>query len=789
MQGKQQTDSLLSPILEALEPRLLLDGDLTVFAADYQVGPSVISAQWFASVEHVGVDGSAATAGSPTATVETISWAGLAADVRAGQWIVRLTDKSIAGVSSVSETAGLLSGGEVAFEVVRGLGMAGRILVQTYGSDVETVSAWLSENPNVGYFEPDYVYYIDVIPIDADFDQQWGLHNTGQTGGTADADIDAPEAWDITLGGNGIVVAVIDSGVDYTHPDLAGNMWMNPGEIAGDGIDNDSNGFTDDVYGWDFYDNDNDPLDELYHGTHVAGIIAADANSLGVVGVGWETQIMALKVGGDDSTISSAAAISALNYASMMRETYGVNVVLSNNSWGGGGYNQTLRDAIEASGNAGMLFIGAAGNGGLDGIGDNNDVYDYYPSGYSLDNIIAVAATNDDDGRAGFSNYGATTVDLGAPGVGILSTFPTYITDQMSLYGLSTDYETISGTSMATPHVSGVAALIWATTPASSYQSIRGAIFAGVDPVASMSGITVTGGRLNALGALQNLSLMVVGGNPGRGDVVSVTPTEFVVNFSHDYLPGSVDASDFTVNGIAADTFALYDGNTVTFTFAVSPVTVEGPQVMAIADGAILRDGDSDPIVAWQGTFYYDLLTLAVTSTSPTGGQTLSSAPTSIILNFNETVDAWTVDVGDLILSEDPVIAVVAVDTDTLSYTVTGLIPEGEVTYTLVAGAITDAHGTPNALYVGQFTIDDPLIEAYESTDVPQSINDYYTTTSTLIIGDSFTIGDVDVVLDIDHTYDSDLTVYLTAPGGTEISLFANVGGSGSNFENTVLDG
>ena len=258
------------------------------------------------------------------------------------------------------------------------------------------------------YAQPNYYVHLQTtgFPNDPNFSSQWGMNNTGQTGGTTDADIDAPEAWAITAGDSSIVVAVLDTGVDYTHPDLAANIWTNPGEIAGDGIDNDGNGFIDDVHGWDFQNEDNDPMDDHGHGTHVAGTIAAVGNNgVGVAGVAWNVTIMPLKIMSSSGT--SFDAIQALNYAVAM------GVKISNNSY----YMSGMYNAIEAAGAAGHLFVTAAGNSGV-----NTDITPHYPSIYDLENIISVAATDHNDNKLSSSNYGLTTVDLGAPGANIYST-------------------------------------------------------------------------------------------------------------------------------------------------------------------------------------------------------------------------------------------------------------------------------------------------------------------------------------------------------------------------------
>jgi len=366
----------------------------------------------------------------------------------------------------------------------------GAELWQISGETVESAIAQYRDDPRIEYIEPNYRWSmiragLARLPNDPRFSQMWGLHNTGQTGGTSDADIDAPEAWDIETGRE-VIVGVIDSGVDWTHEDLSANIWVNTGEIPGNRIDDDRNGYIDDVRGWDFVNNDNDPMDDFGHGTHVAGTIAAAGNNgLGTVGVCWKAKIMPLKFLGVNGSGTTANAILAIEYATRMRAQ------LTNNSWGGGSFSQALRDAIDAAGRAGQLFIAAAGNGGTDNIGDNNDLLPHYPSNYPLDNIIAVAATDHNDRLGIFSNFGLTSVDLGAPGVSILSTLP------------GNSYTTASGTSMATPHVSGVAALMWSRVPGLNHLKLKELLLKTVDPLAALQGKTVSGGRLNALKAVQ----------------------------------------------------------------------------------------------------------------------------------------------------------------------------------------------------------------------------------------------------------------------------------------------
>ncbi len=284
------------------------------------------------------------------------------------------------------------------------------------GVDVDEALELYIEDPDVEHAELNYIVYADISPPDdTHFNRLWGLHNTGQnvngTNGTSGADIDALEAWDVTTGSNDVVVAVIDSGVDVNHPDLAVNIWTNPGEIPDNDIDDDGNGYIDDVNGWDFYIDDNDPRDANGHGTHVAGTIAAVGdNTAGVAGVSWSAKIMALRfldAWGSGTTVN---AIAAIEYANDM----GADVI--NNSWGGGGFSTSLKTAIEASD---AVVVCAAGNSGI-----NNDGIAHYPSSYNSANIIAVAASNQDDTLAWFSNYGAVSVDVAAPGTNIYSAEP-----------------------------------------------------------------------------------------------------------------------------------------------------------------------------------------------------------------------------------------------------------------------------------------------------------------------------------------------------------------------------
>jgi hypothetical protein len=354
---------------------------------------------------------------------------------------------------------------------------------------VDEALAKYRKDPDVLYAELNYIVRATITPNDTSFGELWGLYNFGQLGGTPGADIDAPSAWNITTGSSSVVVAVLDTGIDYNHPDLSANMFRNTLDCNTNGIDDDGNGRIDDCFGVDTANNDSNPLDDNRHGSHVAGTIGSVGNNgAGVVGINWSVNLMACKFLDANGSGSTAGAIACLEYVRTMKDR-GVNIIATNNSWGGGGFSQALFDAIQNHQQGGIVFIAAAGNGNAFGIGLNNDQTPFYPCVYGLSNIICVAATSRSDDRASFSNYGRRTVHIGAPGLEILSTT------------LNGTYATLNGTSMATPHVTGTAALLKAADPARDWRAIRNLILAGGDNVASMAN-TITQKRLNAFGAL-----------------------------------------------------------------------------------------------------------------------------------------------------------------------------------------------------------------------------------------------------------------------------------------------
>jgi len=359
------------------------------------------------------------------------------------------------------------------------------------GVPVEEAVRRLEEDPAVQYAEPDVVRRASLTPDDRYFRAQWGLDNTGQAvggaSGTPDADVDAPEAWDRTTGADGVTVAIVDSGIDLDHPDLAPNLWQNPGEAgaaASNGADDDGNGFVDDARGWDFAATPDDatPQDGDGHGTHVSGTAAArGGDGIGVTGVAWRARIVPVRALGDDGSGTASDVLRAYDYA----RRAGARVV--NASLGGSSPSRAERDAIAAAPD--VLFVVAAGNDGAD-----NDVLPAYPCNLDLPNVICVAASDRSDGLADFSNRGASTVDLGAPGVAIASTW------------LGGDWVLLDGTSMATPHVAGAAALLLARRPGATVADLRGALLGSVDQRPGLAGRTVTGGRLNVAAALDAIT-------------------------------------------------------------------------------------------------------------------------------------------------------------------------------------------------------------------------------------------------------------------------------------------
>jgi thermitase len=411
------------------------------------------------------------------------------------------------------------------------LGFGDFLVVKTPGhKSLKSALSTLSNNPAVEYAEPNYIYHAigfknkrySQIPNDPKFNLLWGLHNTGDNEpagsrgnssetGRAGADVNAMAAWELTKGSRNIKIAVIDTGVDYNHEDLKNNMWVNEAELNGqEGVDDDGNGFVDDIHGYDFANKDGDPLDGHGHGTHCAGTIAAEHdNGIGVAGVMSEASIVAVKFLSDSGSGTSEDALLAIDYAT----TIGVDIM--SNSWGGGGASEALKEAIQRAHEEGIIFTAAAGNSST-----NNDSSPHYPSNYDVPNVISVAAHNYNDGLASFSCYGPRTVHVAAPGRNILSTVT------------NNQYEVYSGTSMATPHVTGVVGLYLAYNGKVAPEELRNSLMSSSVYGSAYKRTTISMGRVDAYNFLTG----VVAERPEQPDPNAWIPLyDYTFESKHPY--------------------------------------------------------------------------------------------------------------------------------------------------------------------------------------------------------------------------------------------------------------
>lgn len=450
------------------------------------------------------------------------------------------------------------------------------------GSDEKALAKTISGESAVAYAQTDNYVQVTSTPNDPSFANLWGLHNTGQTvnttTGTADSDIDAPEAWELFSGSDATNVAVVDTGVDYDHEDLDANIWSNPGETGGgketNGVDDDGNGLIDDFRGWDFAgetyavpNSDNDPDDVHSHGTHVAGTIGAEGNNgTGITGVNWDASIVPVKGLDDEGYGTDSTLVPALMYA-------GQHAKVVNGSFGGGGYSQASRDAIHA--NPQTLYVFAAGNSNF-----NVDNQPFYPCSYDEPNVVCVAATTATDDRSSFSNYGATEVDLGAPGSNILSTVP------------DDGYTYLNGTSMASPHVAGAASLMRSYEQSASAAEIKSALLESTDSVAALAGKTVSGGRLNVAKAIETL-------RPADGTAVVQTG-----NGRLTFTAGNDSSNDVDVS-LSGGTYSVVDTG-ATLVAGTGCTSVNSHEASCSASGVDelrVRTGDlADEITSSAGT-------------------------------------------------------------------------------------------------------------------------------------------------------------------------------------------
>ncbi|MFA5265048.1 MAG: S8 family peptidase, partial [Opitutaceae bacterium] len=369
-----------------------------------------------------------------------------------------------------------------------------RVLEIPAGVSVQDAISHLQSTGRYEFAELNRIHRVKATPNDTYFSQQWSLKNTGSTGGKSGADIKAVSGWDIQHDASSVIVAVIDTGIRLTHPDLSSNLWTNTGEIAGNGIDDDHNGYIDDVHGINatvsaYTAAGGSPSDDNGHGTHLAGIIGASGNNgVGISGVAWRVQIMPLKAAGADGRSTVSDELECIQYAidhhaSIINASYGQEVT-------GSGFSQAEYYAMQSAQHAGIIVVAAAGNSSA-----NIDLFRDYPACYALDNVIAVGSSADLDDASLFSNYGSGTCELFAPGESILSLYNGADTGTNA-------YAILSGTSMAAPHVVGVLALLKARFPSDAYRQLINRLLRGVDPIAALADKAQTGGRLSLYGAL-----------------------------------------------------------------------------------------------------------------------------------------------------------------------------------------------------------------------------------------------------------------------------------------------
>jgi subtilisin family serine protease len=482
----------------------------------------------------------------------------------------------------------------------------GLALIHVASGDPVAAMAALQGEASVLRAGLNYLMTTQVVPNDPLFGSTWGMNNTTSQLN----DIDAPQAWDIYTGDPNYRVAVIDTGIDFNHPDLQGNIWVNPGEIANDGIDNDGNGYIDDVRGWNFVTNTNNPQDGNGHGTHVSGTIAAKGNNgIGVAGVAWNAKIVPLKFLSDTGSGTTANAIKAIDYCTAN------GIKLSNNSWGGGLFDSLLLQAITNAGAADHLFIGAAGNSAL-----NIDVSLSYPASYNLSNMVNVASTTNTGALSTFSNFGVATVQVAAPGSSIFSTWPVALT----VLGQPNGYNSISGTSMAAPHVTGLAALLRGKMPSWTATQVRSAILGSTKRLSNLAGKISREGIISAYNALLATNVEAI---PPTVNAVRTPAAANAAGWNNANVTVAITGTDNVGgSGVRDIKYTINAGTTITAAGSTTNVVRSTDGIATLAYWATDNSGNVSP--AGSMTVRVDK-TAPVTTLTATPGATSTSVVVS----------------------------------------------------------------------------------------------------------------------------------------------------------------
>jgi serine protease len=576
----------------------------------------------------------------------------------------------------------------------KGVGDGRVFLMNSKGRTTASLVRDLSKRSELQYAEPNYVVHADVLPNDTFMSSLWGLNNYGQlvngSTGIPGADIDAPLAWDISTGSRNNVVAVVDTGVNYNHPDLQANMWTAPAAftVTIGGI---TRTCPAGARGFNAITNTFDPMDDNRHGSHCSGTIGGVGNNgYGVAGVNWTASIMGCKFLGSSGSGTTANAVNAIEFAIQARQVLGAaaNVRVLSNSWGGGGFSQTLFDEITKANTNNMLFIAAAGNNAT-----NTDTTIYYPQGYNVPNVISVAATSSTDGLASFSNYGATSVDLGAPGVNVLSTV------------LGTSFSYLNGTSMATPHVAGAAALVLSVNGSLSVAAVRSTLLNTTDPIASLAGRTVTGGRLNLFRAVSAVTPpapdFTMGATPPTQSVVQGVSASYTVSVSS--VNGFSGAVDLTINGLPAGASAT-----------LTPGTISGgagSSILDVTTAGVAPGSYTLTVTGTSGTTVRSTSVVLTVTAPPAADFSISASPRSqtvrhgevaefkvsitAINGFAEVVNLSVTGLaGGTTATWLPTASVNGSGIATLRIETTGATSKGDMTLTIAGASATRTHST-----------------------------------------------------------------------------------------------